>query len=199
MNKRNRRFTQHHFEKSGKGFTLIELLVVIAIIGVLSSVVIASLNTARTKARDAKRITEVKQLMVALELYYDENGHYPISSGGCGATSPNASWCNSVESLSGSHWIHDSGVADVLSPFMPTEPTDPTQASSPNWAPQNGGTIFYFASGYGGSGQWYMIVFGLENYPHSLESQDGVTACDGTYVHYGGSNGVITMGANCAK
>ncbi len=61
------------------GFTLIELLVVIAIIGILSSVVLASLNSARQKGRDAKRISDVKQLQLALELSYDANGQYPTA------------------------------------------------------------------------------------------------------------------------
>ena len=52
-----------------RGFTLIELLVVIAIIGLLSSVILASLNTARMKGRDARRLADVKQLQLALELY----------------------------------------------------------------------------------------------------------------------------------
>jgi type II secretion system protein G len=63
--------------RNNKGFTLIELLVVVAIIGILSSVVLASLNTARAKGRDAKRLTEIHQLQNALELYYNDNGHYP--------------------------------------------------------------------------------------------------------------------------
>jgi len=63
-----------------KGFTLIELLVVIAIIGILSSVVLASLNSARQKSRDARRIGDVKQLQLALEMYYDSNNGYPTST-----------------------------------------------------------------------------------------------------------------------
>jgi prepilin-type N-terminal cleavage/methylation domain-containing protein len=60
-----------------KGFTLIELLVVIAIIGILSSVVLASLNSARTKSRDARRISDLKQVQLALELSFDSNQEYP--------------------------------------------------------------------------------------------------------------------------
>ena len=68
-----------------RGFTLIELLVVVAIIGLLSSVVLASLNTARTKTRDVKRLSDMRQTQVALELYYDSFGRYPDSDfAGCG-------------------------------------------------------------------------------------------------------------------
>lgn len=61
-----------------KGFTLIELLVVIAIIGILSSVVLASLNSARQKARDVKRISDLRQLQTAIQLFYENNNSgYP--------------------------------------------------------------------------------------------------------------------------
>lgn len=65
--------------KSERGFTLIELLVVIAIIGILSSVVLASLNSARLKSRDAKRISDIKQLQLAFELHFDDNASYPTA------------------------------------------------------------------------------------------------------------------------
>ena len=61
------------FKKNSKGFTLIELLVVIAIIGILSSVVLASLNSARKKSRDARRVADIKQVQLALEMYFDAN------------------------------------------------------------------------------------------------------------------------------
>jgi len=62
-----------------RGFTLIELLVVIAIIGLLSSVIILGLNAARQKSRDSKRISDIKQLSTALELYYNSNDSYPAT------------------------------------------------------------------------------------------------------------------------
>lgn len=64
-----------------QGFTLIELLVVIAIIGLLASVVLLALNSARARSRDAKRLADVRQLSSAIELYVNDNGSYPPSLG----------------------------------------------------------------------------------------------------------------------
>lgn len=70
------------FKNHRGGFTLIELLVVVAIISLLSSVVLASLNGARMKARDVKRKSDLLQIRTALEMYYnDNNGSYPNTAG----------------------------------------------------------------------------------------------------------------------
>lgn len=67
------------------GFTLIELLVVVAIIGLLSSIVLASLNSARAKGRDAKRMFDLHNIQVALEMYYDKYGTYQVAGTGWGS------------------------------------------------------------------------------------------------------------------
>jgi prepilin-type N-terminal cleavage/methylation domain-containing protein len=64
-----------------KGFTLIELLVVIAIIGLLSTLAVFSLSAARSKARDTKRLSDIRNIQSALELYASEHGVYPTQYG----------------------------------------------------------------------------------------------------------------------
>lgn len=62
-----------------QGFTLIELLVVIAIIGLLSTLSVLALNSARARARDSKRVSDVKQIQTALEMYYNDATSYPAA------------------------------------------------------------------------------------------------------------------------
>ena len=98
-----------------KGFTLIELLVVIAIIGVLSSVVLASLNSARAKGRDAKRKAEMVSIQTALEMYRTDNNAYPSSGG---------SWRGAV--YYGGYGTGSTGYIPGLVPtYMAVLPLDP--------------------------------------------------------------------------
>lgn len=93
------------FFRKNKGFTLIELLVVVAIISLLSSIVFASLNTARAKARDARRLSDLHQLDNALALYAsDHNGSYP-------GVPPSSVWIGS-NTLGLSPYMAVSGIKD---------------------------------------------------------------------------------------
>jgi prepilin-type N-terminal cleavage/methylation domain-containing protein len=103
--------------KAKIGFTLIELLVVIAIIGVLASIVLASLNNARRKSRDARRITDIKQIQLAMELYFDAN----LGNDGTGANT-------------GLSYPTDIYGAGILAPdYIATVPTDPSGGATPQY------------------------------------------------------------------
>jgi type II secretion system protein G len=93
-----------------RGFTLIELLVVIAIIGLLASIILASLNSARQRGRDARRIADIREIQNALELYDEACRSYPNSL----STSANNN-CPAGVTLGG---------------FLATIPTDPYSANS---------------------------------------------------------------------
>jgi prepilin-type N-terminal cleavage/methylation domain-containing protein len=77
--------------KFKKGFTLIELLVVIAIIGILASIVLVSLNSARMKGRDARRVSELQEMFKAVTLIDTDAG---VSFVGCTTARARASTCS---------------------------------------------------------------------------------------------------------
>ncbi|MBI3632517.1 MAG: prepilin-type N-terminal cleavage/methylation domain-containing protein, partial [Candidatus Vogelbacteria bacterium] len=105
-----------------KGFTLIELLVVVAIIGILASVILVSLGSARAKARDARRISDVKQLQNGLELYYSTFGRYPMFS----EVYPGGAPDNTYAYTSTACATANGPSGHCISPdYMPTPPTDP--------------------------------------------------------------------------
>ncbi len=65
-----------------KAYTLIEMLIVVAIIGVLASSIIIGLGASRSSARDARRITDLKNVQTVLELHYNKYGFYPQTQAG---------------------------------------------------------------------------------------------------------------------
>jgi type II secretion system protein G len=163
-----------------KGFTLIELLVVVAIIGLLASVVLMSLNTARSKARDTERKETIRQIQTALEMYYNVNGQYPSSGG---ALVPNGSWSNSGNAS----W---NTLQTDLKPYLPKLAKDPRDNAT--WIAFS---YSYFSHGYGCPRGWYMLVYSLEN---AGGPDNGVVACDGTLFRYGGlgvNTSVKTVGS----
>ena len=72
-------FMRNLINRKDRGFTLIDLLVVIAIIGILAAVVLVSLTSARGKARDSRRVADMRQLQTAFELYYNDWSQYPAT------------------------------------------------------------------------------------------------------------------------
>ncbi len=97
--------------KKNLGFTLIELLVIISIISLLSSITLSSLQDARAKARDARRLEDLRQINYAIQLYIQDNGEAP--SGRYKSTDING----------GTAW--DGNFEDELRKYIKKLPLDP--------------------------------------------------------------------------
>lgn len=128
--------------KTKSGFTLIELLVVIAIIGILAGMVLVSMNGARAKARDARRISDMRQMISAQEMVYGTGATdaYTTSTGGAGN--------------------YPAAIGTYLS-TTPDDPTTPGHANCPNLA---GPTYGYCTLDNTGAGddQYYCYYTRLE-------------------------------------
>ena len=122
-----------------RGFTLVELLVVIAIIALLSTLSVVALNSARAKARDARRQSDIRQIRTALEMYFDSALTYP-------ATSCNDLGTSTCACLTSNGW-KDSSCGGGGTIFMQKVPTDPVP-----------GTHSYIYN-VGGSGATYTIAY----------------------------------------
>jgi prepilin-type N-terminal cleavage/methylation domain-containing protein len=109
--------------RKNTGFTIVEILVACAVIGILAAVTYGALGEARKKARDKERITELKQLEVALRLYKDSYGRYPDR--GCGATT---GWTGPGPG-SASWYVECTQYISGLVPSIMNElPTDPDES-----------------------------------------------------------------------
>lgn len=134
-----------NFRKRETGFTLIELLVVIAIIGILAAVVMASLNSARAKSRDAKRKSDLHQISLALELNKATNNTYAIPN------APGYDWFSYISPY------HTKSAAQSLvdEGFMANAAVDPSGVTTYT-APRQG--YMYFADA-----DHYTLWANLEN------------------------------------
>lgn len=177
-------------KNSPAGFTLIELLVVISIISLLSSIVLTSVNSARAKARDARRVADFNQLRTALELYYDKYGVYPGPASGA---------CNPGENEHGDGWCRDTrnnnGITQIqnwipgLQEFLPSMPHNPKPYSP------RGPWPYHYCLGSNrsctaaGTDQQYWLFTSLEN--------DTPRTCGGgaVYIWWGGENTCTWWGA----
>lgn len=170
--------------KSNKGFTLIEILVVIAIIGVLSAVVLPSLNEARIKARNVMRKNDLNQIRTALFLYYDIYGHYMYLGSGCGNNGDGRGWFSygngTTYPVSMSQCLVNAGV-------LPEEIVDPSGARSGSLPTNN----IYTYMKYNCSPTKAQIFARLEGIPPSDTAVDG--SCSPTLDTSYGMNYFITV------
>jgi len=129
------------------GFTLVELLVVIAIIGLLSTLAVVSLGSAREKARDARRISDIRQIQTALELYFAEQGVYPIEN----PTAITLGTANSTDALTNAGFENGASITGTAT-YMGIVPRNLDQPP----------TIADYDYASDASGSDYLITFELE-------------------------------------
>ena len=143
------------------GFTLVELLVVIAIISLLSSIVIGSLNQARARARDSKRVQDLVQMRTALELYYHQHGNYPnyFNTGGNSLERANCWECGSNTYYDASRLTASNPTNPTVNSFISSRPSDPTEPTSGRWPSSGNGNCY---------GYWYKVTADRQAYKLSL-------------------------------
>jgi general secretion pathway protein G len=164
--------------KKSSGFTLIELLVVIAIIGILASVILVALDSARVKARDARRVEDLQQIQTALEEYYDQYGYYPAGS----EASDRSEWVNN----DGANANHPLGALKDAG-YLSVVPYDPGKNDYLNYPAQTGcGAAQMYA--YWSDGQHYLLGAVQEAKGTSgcteTGSWNGPAETDYTYQYY---------------
>jgi len=151
-----------------RAFTLVELLIVIAIIGILSSVVLMSLNQARNKAQDARRKSDLAQIVRSLNFYYDKYGNFMEAGSGCGSAGAGNGYFN--YSNGGTYPI-SMGQCLVNEGITPAEIIDPSGKRS------SGGYMKYTCS----LGTY--VFANLETLPTGSTLTDGTccASCDSSY------------------
>lgn len=146
-------------QRKNSGFTIVELLVVIVVIGILAAVTVVAYGNVSLKARDNVRKSDIASIMKAMELYYIDNGQYPvISPNGTTNASLNPAWVISGDAS----W-------SVLQSQLPvnTIPTDPSRMANvdPRYSSANYGYAMYInTSTYCGAAprQMYILVYRFE-------------------------------------
>lgn len=144
--------------KPQNGLTLIELLVVISIIGLLSSIIMTSLNTSRQKARDSKRIMELREISKAVELYYLDTGHYPRMREDCHGDSDWAVHLSAPNDRDANWTCLNNLLSKYFPNGLPTDPMENLESTGEN--PWNGRHRYGYSSNL--DGNVYQLIALLE-------------------------------------
>jgi general secretion pathway protein G len=119
-----------------KGFTIVELLVVIVVIGILAAITVTAYNGVQGRARDAERISDLKNIADALEIYRVNNGAYPTP-----VSTPNASsWEVNTDGTTATNFLSALSTANIM-PKVPVDPTNKGTTLNPSY---NNNTYAYF-------------------------------------------------------
>lgn len=167
------KYNMHSFVRDArKGFTLIEILIVVAIIAILASVVLIGLGPTQQAGRDAKRLSDLREVQTGLELFYSKCGYYPGTASGqaCGSNATVSDW------LDMSNALINAGIG------LTQIPNDPA----------GGSATYYYTSENGGSS--YVLGAKLENangsafqgytWPSSNPVPTGMTSCQQANSEY---------------
>jgi prepilin-type N-terminal cleavage/methylation domain-containing protein len=175
--------------KRNKGFTLIELLVVISIIGVMSSIVLSALTSARTKAQDAKAQAEVHQIQLSLANYYSDHGGYPNPVPG----TPTTYCIGSTDCL----YANDGPYTNIntVSGFTYNAPPEKKSNFLAAVFPAFGNNGFSFTDSQGRVTRGYIYSSCGTNTPYCEET----TGEDAAFVVYPKSSGVKTQYAGSSN
>lgn len=142
-----------------RGFTLIELLVVVAIIGLLASIIMTSLTSARKKARDARRTSDLRAIIFALDLMYDTEKRYA---------------CLYLDSSVYPTFLDYL----VRNGYLSANPKDPVNTDTTN-------SYFYVsfkATPGGPCGQFFHFNYDTESSPHVVGTQCAAAGGDGRWI-----------------
>jgi len=112
-----------------RAFTLIELLVTISIIGILATLFIANLNSARSRARDAQRKSDLRNIQTALRLYSNDKGGFPYDGVNATTHTGKIYGCG-VNGISVCDWGTEFSAGSPTSIYMTTLPKDPLTSQS---------------------------------------------------------------------
>lgn len=172
-----------------KGFTLLELIIVIAIIGILATLGMTSYTASLQKSSDSKRKSDLNQIQVALELYKQDFGSYPLT------TNCSGSWANSSDTthcgLDSFTWL-----PGLTSSYMKTVPNDPKNTGSATTFPPAQYSYSYFSAGgicppSDKPGEFYILTTRLE---YSKDPAAGISK-QITALCSWGQSGLYTVGS----